>query len=313
MNMATRINRSSLRITGPKAHTLVKDEVYGYRKLHPTPKPHAIHEYYQKQYYTLISKGRRAPELRRLMKGGKEASAERKWLNATLHSDVAENIEKHAPSKKVLDVGCGSGELLRYLSKLGYCVEGLELSGPGAAKCRRAGLLVHQTDLANFGSNRKNQTRFGAILLMNVLEHVCDPVETLKQAAKLLAPGGILVIRVPNDFSELQMAARKHLKAKPWWITIPDHINYFNFTSMRLLLEGQKFEVIHEQGDFPMEIFLLMGLDYTRSLKTGKACHEMRKCFEASLPSHNRRNFYQALAQCGMGRTCMTIARWNTK
>ena len=54
----------------------------------------------------------------------------------------------------------------------------------------------------------------------------------LRGIRRLLAPGGLLYIRVPNDFNPLQLAAQQKLGADPWWIAVPDHVNYFDVDSL---------------------------------------------------------------------------------
>ena len=61
-----------------------------------------------------------------------------------------------------------------------------------------------------------------------------------------------------------------------------------------------------------MELFLLMGLDYTADPKLGRACHAQRKRFDLGLEAagfkETRRAFYRALAHAGIGREAVVIA-----
>src|SRR5690606_19118293 len=137
-------------------------------------------------------------------------------------------------------------------------------------------LKVHPATLEQFTglTPEKNPSRFDAVVLLNVLEHVPDPVNTVQLCRSLLNPDGILCVRVPNDFTPLQQAAELQTKKQSWWVAAPDHINYFNFKSLRRLFEGLGFDVAYQQGDFPMEMFLLMGDDYVGNHEVGKKCHE---------------------------------------
>ena len=130
----------------------------------------------------------------------------------------------------------------------------------------------------------------------------------LSLVKNLLTNTGMIVIQVPNDFNELQLAAQKQLNKKPWWIAIPDHINYFNFRSLHALLERLGFKVIHSQGSFPMELFLLMGDDYVGNPEVGSKCYQKRVRFEMSIPGELRRRIYIALAEIGVGRDCLVFA-----
>ncbi len=85
----------------------------------------------------------------------------------------------------------------------------------------------------------------------------------------------------------------------------PHHLNYFDFESLSSLVTRLGFEVRERSTSFPMELFLLMGLDYTKDSDLGRACHNQRKRFDLSLEhagfKETRRAFYRALAAAGLG------------
>jgi hypothetical protein len=126
----------------------------------------------------------------------------------------------------------------------------------------------------------------------------------------LLAPRGTIAVVVPNDFTEAQSAAAAALGIeRPWWVAIPDHINYFDFASLERLLTGEGFEIAARTCNFPMELFLLMGDDYVTDPQLGPACHARRKRLEAALPVELRRALYRGFASVGLGRNCVVVAR----
>ena len=96
------------------------------------------------------------------------------------------------------------------------------------------GLTVYNMTLDKFAAH-SGAEKFDVVVMINVLEHVPDAVRTLRECRQLLVSGGILCVRVPNDFSEIQAAAQEKIGAAPWWMAVPDHINYFNFASLRQL------------------------------------------------------------------------------
>ena len=294
-----------------KKYDIIENPDYGYKHLDPVPQEKELTNFYQSQYYDLIRKGGRAPELRRLMEGGKEGELEREWLSNILYSDICFVLNQHASGKRVLEVGCGTGEFLSYMKENGFDTVGIEPSSDAMAIAESKGIMVHNSTFEEFIKYyiSNNIDSFDAVTFLNVLEHVPNPVQIVEITKTILKPGGIICIRVPNDFSEIQLAAQKQLDIKPWWIAAPDHINYFNFKSLNYFLERLGFKVIYSQGDFPMELFLLMGENYVGNPDLGSKCHRKRVNFEMSIPSDLRHRIYRSLAEIGLGRDCLVFGR----
>jgi hypothetical protein len=118
---------------------------------------------------------------------------------------------------------------------------------------------------------------------------------------------------VPNDFSSFQNAARQSLDLPEWWVAPPHHLNYFDFESLTSLLTRLGFSVAERTTTFPMELFLLMGMNYTADATLGRSCHAQRKRFDLALEHsgfmETRRAFYRALAAAGLGREIVLIAK----
>jgi ubiquinone/menaquinone biosynthesis C-methylase UbiE len=102
------------------------------------------------------------------------------------------------PGERLLEVGCGGGHVLRQFPECE--LTGIDVSGEMIARARR-----------NLGKMRvelhKGQLRdlmlpagsFDVIVCSEVLEHVVDPDEELRQMGRLLKPGGRVVVTLPND------------------------------------------------------------------------------------------------------------------
>ncbi|MFA5822197.1 MAG: class I SAM-dependent methyltransferase [Thermodesulfovibrionales bacterium] len=294
-----------------KEYKVIQDKIYSYKRLDPIPENEELTSFYQSMYYDLIRKGGRAPELRRLMSGGEEGPRERQWLREGLYSDICNILNQYAAGKRILDIGCGNGEFISFLKESGFETFGIEPASEAAEVAKSRGLNVFNCSLEDFKKNHSSNVKgFDAITLLNVLEHVPDPANVIEICKSLLNSQGILCIRVPNDFTEIQSAAQKHINTtKSWWIAIPDHINYYNFESLRSFITYLGFGIIYSQGDFPMEFFLLMGDDYVDNLEVGGKCHQKRISFELGIPGNLRRRIFQALSTVGLGRNCLVFAK----
>lgn len=100
------------------------------------------------------------------------------------------------PPGRLLEIGCGDGTFLHRMKCAGWSVEGVE-TDPGAAQAARQkyGLAVRSGNLAQqcFPAGE-----FDAVTLQHVIEHVYDPEELLREAHRILKPGGVLVVVTPN-------------------------------------------------------------------------------------------------------------------
>lgn len=102
-------------------------------------------------------------------------------------------------AKRVLDVGCDEGLFAAVLRERGCAVSGIELD-PVAAEVARAHLdellvgdIAGMDLVGTFG-----KASFDVIVFADVLEHLPDPAATLRAVRPLLAPGGVVVISIPN-------------------------------------------------------------------------------------------------------------------
>lgn len=207
---------------------------------------------------------------------------------------------------RLLDVGCGTGHFADFLGRVVGCeIIGIEPSLEAAKHAASAGVRVY----SSIKTCREHEEVFQAATLLNVLEHVNDPVSFLKQIHSLLTENALLLVMVPNDFSILQEAVRARLGKEPWWIAIPDHVNYFDFDSLSHVLGHAGYRVLDRTTSFPMEFFLAFGDDYIIDPELGAAYHEKRVRFELTLPTELRRGLYKRFAELGIGRHCIVVAQ----
>lgn len=105
--------------------------------------------------------------------------------------------------RRVLDFGCGRGDLLAYLLEAGAVASGLEFSADSAelARGRLAGCAgFGGVELAQGLPSGLADGSFDVVLLVEVVEHLLDDqfAPTLAEVARLLVPGGSVVVTTPN-------------------------------------------------------------------------------------------------------------------
>lgn len=132
---------------------------------------------------------------------------------------------------RYLDVGCGSGASLGVARALGWPVlAGIEMDEAAAAKARRFTDEVWVGDVlaAPFAAGR-----FDLVTAFHVLEHVPDPVRVGRRMLEWLAPGGLLVVEVPNAGG---LGAR--LFGRAWsGLELPRHLSHFTPATLARAME----------------------------------------------------------------------------
>ena len=101
------------------------------------------------------------------------------------------------PDEAILDVGCGSGGILRTLAEAGYTdLGGVELSGYAVERLRREGIPMQQGTLLDLPVPT---ARYDVVIASQVLEHVIRRGRFMREILRVLKPGGRAFIFVPND------------------------------------------------------------------------------------------------------------------
>ncbi|GGI46248.1 hypothetical protein GCM10008018_16170 [Paenibacillus marchantiophytorum] len=157
---------------------------------------------------------------------------------------------------KTLEIGSGPGAFVQMLKSVGFDSKGLELS-PWVAKYGR---ITHGVDIINSkiedvseGLDLKD-----VVVMMDVLEHFTDPVESIKHALKIIKNDGIIVIQTPcyNHMSYQEMIATND----SFLIQLKDqeHLYLFSTEGLTILLESFGFKYINFIDPlFPYDMFLI--------------------------------------------------------
>lgn len=109
----------------------------------------------------------------------------------------------------ILEFGCGNGQFLKYAAHVAGRVAGVDFNGKAIEEARGRGLDVYQR------WDDTPATPFEAVVTFQTLEHLSDPGVVVKKLADRVAPGGYLIIAVPNEDGPLGDLAVNPLNAPP--------------------------------------------------------------------------------------------------
>ena len=149
------------------------------------------------------------------------------------------------PPGRLLDVGCGSGDLALAFRRQGWAVSGIEPSREAAAIAQGQGLDVHcgTLDDAPWPAGT-----FDAIVMNHSLEHVGDPLATLRATRRLLVPGGALGVAVPNF-----RAWQRRAFGSAWFqLDLPRHLQHFEARSLSELARQAGLEPVRTRSNSMM-------------------------------------------------------------
>lgn len=290
--MRTMVERTAMSHKGPKFGDGVIDCVEcGFAHLDPIPSADELVKFYA-QYYSK-TKPRFAAE----------HEQDRAWWDSLYEERLALIESMAGGRRRLLDYGAGFGYFCEAAKDRGWCAYALEVNQQAAAACesRSSWLWSVAADVPPMSLD--------CIALFEVLEHVPKPLATLQWCARYLHEYGIIAIQVPNDFNALQLQAVKELGLPQYWIARPDHINYFTPQTLTSLLERAGFKIEYRCTSYPMESFLLAGLNYVEDAELGRRCHKARMEFDLALGRKERAELYQSLWDKGIGRDLFVIAR----
>lgn len=162
-----------------------------------------------------------------------KVSGFKSWLNgasSASYSWIPENV-------RVLDIGCGFGQSLGYHKTRGCDVYGVEADENIRRVADKFGFNVH---VGLFDPMLYEPDFFDFVTLDQVIEHVTDPIETLKGIARVLKPGGMAILGAPN--------------ANGWgakffgrlWINwhAPYHLQFFSAKSINIAAEEAGLNIV---------------------------------------------------------------------
>ncbi len=143
----------------------------------------------------------------------------------------------HPQARRVLEIGCQHGALLFGLKQRGYDVTGADLCDTVRQFAgRHYGITVHAGAFPPEGQ----AGTFDVVILSHVIEHVLDPVAFLTEAARFLAPGGVVCIETPGlDTILFDCFGPRYNMVRP-----PEHISFFTRRAMPALFARCGLETV---------------------------------------------------------------------
>lgn len=139
-------------------------------------------------------------------------------------------LKKYYQGKKVLDMGCGTGD---YLQAFGPDAIGIDASLYNLKMCKKKGLNVQKHDL-NKALPFKSGT-FDVVFCSHVMEHLDSPINGLREMNRVLRPGGTVIIGLPTDYSLPRVFIDNFFKAHP------GHLYSFSLDNLEQLFKKTGF------------------------------------------------------------------------
>ncbi len=186
---------------------------------------------------------KRAYVASRLRYGDREVRVRDRMLGTLAYLDPTRRADTDFPLKylpcetrgRMLDLGCGSGELLARMRALGWHTEGIDVDPIAAEAARRHGFKVRVGSLHEQGFPGAS---FDAIVMSHVIEHVHHPRELLKEVRRILKPGRRLVIATPNARS----LGHRLLRSRWPFLDPPRHLQIFTPQALEALVRAAGFD-----------------------------------------------------------------------
>lgn len=138
---------------------------------------------------------------------------------------------------RVVDVGCGRGDLAGAFVSRGWAATGIEPSAAACSVARRRGVDARQGTLADVPLE---PSAYDAAVFRHSLEHTTDPLGDLAAVRTALRPGGLVLITVPN-FSSWQ---RRGFRDRWYHLDLPRHRTHFTAAGLRAALERAGLEPV---------------------------------------------------------------------
>lgn len=149
---------------------------------------------------------------------------------------LLDEMENYCAPGRLLDAGCATGTLLVASKEKGWEPEGIEISSEASNIARARGCTVHSGALDTVSLIAD---RYDAVTLMDSLEHMYDPLGSLRRVFQAVKPGGVLALETPN-FDSIY----RKIIGRRWTGFNPFHLYFFTPGSIQRMLDAAGFSIL---------------------------------------------------------------------
>ena len=153
------------------------------------------------------------------------------------YHELLDKFEAYRTFGNLLDVGCGIGYFLAEAKKRGWNVYGTEYTDEAVRICEKSGISMQKGKL---NPNNYLPGMFDVITSFEVIEHINNPNEELRNFAKIIRKGGVVYCTTPNFNSLL----RYRLKSAYNVICYPEHLSYYSPKTLKKVFNSAGFSTI---------------------------------------------------------------------
>jgi SAM-dependent methyltransferase len=175
------------------------------------------------------------------------------FINTRLE-EITADFSSYRDNNRLLDIGCGAGNLLQAARKNGWNAQGLDVSAGAVQHVRSLGYEVFEGELQDAAFPSQH---FDVVTAAELLEHLIDPRPLLQEVARILRPGGLFWTTTPHA----RGLSGRMLGLKWRCVWPPEHLQLFSIRGLTKLLRDAGFRQLRIQttGGNPVEIFHAMG------------------------------------------------------
>lgn len=152
--------------------------------------------------------------------------------------ELVRPFAKYRSTNRFRDVGFGAGTIIRAAARAGWNVSGCEISN-SAVKALESQHPEFDLHCGTLESRAFEGDQFVVISIVEVIEHVPDPSPILKEAFRILRPGGIMWVTTPN----LDSLSYKALGINWSMVAPPDHIDIYSKKGASILIQSCGFTI----------------------------------------------------------------------